>query len=208
MTEPDVQHETVFDTGQQHLGKIYAKALLGAADKAGATVVMLEELNSLVSDVLDKLPKFSAALESPRLAHEEKLRLLDAAFAGKMNPLLLNFLRVVSQHGRLNCLRAIAYEARQLYNEARGRIEVRVKTAEPVDGELLKSITARLKSALKSELDVQTEVDPAMLGGLVVRVGDTVYDGSVSTRLERLRTQAIAKTTQELRHATARFASE
>jgi F-type H+-transporting ATPase subunit delta len=208
MADIEATHETVFDTGRQHLGKVYAKGLLGAAEQAGVTEVVLEELNSLVDDVLAKLPKFEAALSSPRLAHEDKLRLLDQAFTGRMNPLLLNFLRVVSRHGRLDCLRAVNHEARQLYNQTRGRIEVRVQTAEPIDGELLSSIGKRLKSALKSELDLHAEVDPALLGGLVVRVGDTVYDGSVATRLERLRSQAIARTSQELRHAASRFASE
>ncbi|MEQ8788746.1 MAG: ATP synthase F1 subunit delta [Pirellulaceae bacterium] len=208
MTQPDVTHDTVFDTGQQHLGKVYAKGLLGAADKAGVTETVLEELRSLVGDVLSKLPKFAAALRSPRLSHEEKLTLLDRAFGGKMNPLLLNFLKVVSRHGRLDCLGAIEHEARQLYNEARGRIEVRVRTAEPVDQELLASITQRLSEALKSELDVTNDVDPELLGGVVVRVGDTVYDGSVANRLQRLRAATVAKTEQEMRHALARFTSE
>jgi F-type H+-transporting ATPase subunit delta len=208
MTEVEVTHETVFDTGRQHLGKVYAKGLLAAADKAGVTEAVLGELRSLVDDVLDKLPKFAAALESPRLSHEEKLSLLDRAFRGKMNPLLLNFLKVVSRHGRLDCLRAIEHEARQLYNEARGRLEVHVRTAEPVDQDLLASITQRLSEALKSELDVHSEVDPELLGGVVVRVGDTVYDGSVANRLERLRAVTLAKTQQEMRHALARFAAE
>lgn len=208
MSEANGTHETVFDTGRQHLGKVYAKALLGAADRAGVTDLVLEELQSLLGDVLRKLPNFAAALESPRLSHEEKLALLDRAFGGRMNPLLLNFLKVVSRHGRLDCLPAIEREARRLYNEQRGRIEVRVRTAEPLDGELLQTINDRLSAALHSELDLTSDVDPGLLGGVVVRVGDTVYDGSVANRLERLRTTALAKAKQEIRHQLSRFTGD
>jgi F-type H+-transporting ATPase subunit delta len=70
----------VIDSGRQHLGSVYAKALLGAAEKAGQAKQVLEELDSLVTDVLNQLPQLDAAFISPRLAHEEKAALIDKAF--------------------------------------------------------------------------------------------------------------------------------
>ncbi|HYM99260.1 MAG TPA: F0F1 ATP synthase subunit delta, partial [Aestuariivirgaceae bacterium] len=69
-----------FDPAKQRLGTVYAKALLGAAEKAGQTDRVLEELDSLVTDVLDKMPDFDETLRTPRIAPEEKVRLLERVF--------------------------------------------------------------------------------------------------------------------------------
>jgi F-type H+/Na+-transporting ATPase subunit alpha len=85
------QHATVFDSDYQHLGGVYAKALLGATEKQGSTDEALEQLGSLLEDVLAKLPQLSAVLESPRVPHEEKVAILDKAFGSRMNPILMKF---------------------------------------------------------------------------------------------------------------------
>src|SRR5688572_19047662 len=130
----DATHSTTLDPGRQQIGTVYAKAILGAAEKQGLTDVVLEELQSLVEDVLDKLPQLREALQSPRLDAEQKIALLDKAFAGRMQPLLLTSLKVLARHGRLDCLRAILSEAKKIHNEIRGRVEVRVATATPISG--------------------------------------------------------------------------
>ena len=90
-----------FNASQQYLGKIYAKALLGVTEQAGITESAVAEFDSFLADVLDRLPDFEALLRSPRVAHEEKERLLDRALGGRMSLPMLNFLKVVSRHGRL-----------------------------------------------------------------------------------------------------------
>lgn len=196
-----------FDSGRQYLGKVYAKALLGATEKTGKTDAVLAELDSLVHDVLAKLPKLSALLDSPRVPSEEKVKILDRAFAHQMSKELLNFLKVASKHGRLDCLAAINAAAKDLYNELRGRVEVQVRTAEPVGPEQLDKIANQLRLALKRDVELRVAVDPALLGGLVVRIGDTVYDGSVANRLRRLRDETLDKTAIQIRQALDRFAT-
>ena len=93
------------DAGRQHLGTVYAKALLAAAEKAGQADQAVEELESLVSELFAKLPQLEELLRTPRLTHEERLPVLDKAFAGKLSPTTLTFLKVVSKHNRLDCLR-------------------------------------------------------------------------------------------------------
>jgi len=200
------QNDASFDSGRQHLGAVYAKALIGAAEKLGQTETVLSELESLVTDVLPKLPQFDAALCSPRIAHEEKVRILDQAFADKMSPVLLNFLKVASQHGRLDCLRAIAVAARKLFNELRNRLEVKLSSAQPLSNPLRELISGRLANLLGREVDLQTQVDPELLGGIVVRVGDTVYDGSLANKLNRMRSVALERTTRTMRESLGRFA--
>ena len=202
----ETSQRTTIDPRRQQIGAVYAKALLGAAETAGQTDAVAEELESLVTDVLDKLPHFHAALASPRIGHEEKIALIDRAFAGRMSPVLLNFLKVLSRHGRLDCLRAIAEAAEKLLNELRGRVEVWVTTAAPLSNPLRDQIVTRLSALLAQEVVLKTQLDPEMLGGLVVRIGDTVFDGSVSARLIQMRQAAVDKTAARFRQSLERFA--
>jgi F-type H+-transporting ATPase subunit delta len=194
------------DSGRQHLGAVYAKALLGAAEKAGQADAVVEELESLVNDVLKKLPQLDAVLSSPRLSHEERLPILERAFGGRMSATTLTFLKVVSKHGRLDCLRAIARAARKQLNELRGRIEVIVESAHPLSNPLTERITARLAQLLGREVILTTTVNDDLLGGLVVRVGDTVYDASLAAQLKRMEQVTLDHTRQAIRESLGRFA--
>src|SRR5262245_28431342 len=148
-------HDTI-DASRQHLGTVYAKALLGAAEKAGQADEVVEELESLVSDVLNKLPHLDEAMKTPRLSHEERLPILDKAFGGRLSPTTITFLKVVSKHGRLDCLRAIARAARKQLNMSRGRVEVIVESAHPLSNTLRERITGRLKQLLGREVILTT----------------------------------------------------
>src|SRR5208283_3164707 len=115
------------DVGQEKVGEIYARALLGATENAAPasgypTVAVLEELDAIVSEVFAQFPKLETVLGSLLVSHEEKTAVLDRVFAGRLSPLLLNFLKVVSRHGRLDCLRAIRQEARRLFEEMQGSV--------------------------------------------------------------------------------------
>ncbi|MFV1965271.1 MAG: ATP synthase F1 subunit delta [Pirellulaceae bacterium] len=202
----EIRHKTVFDTDQQHLGTVYAKALLGATEKTGDSETVMAELESVVVDVLGRLPALDAVLSSPRVAYERKEQILQRAFGNRMSSQLLNFLKVLARRGRFECLRAIQQATRRLFNEMRGRAEVEIRSAEPLDQETVALVTARLRSALNCDIDLQLEVDPELVAGLSVRVGDTVYDGSVANQLLRLRDGMIAKTNQKMRNELERFA--
>jgi len=195
-----------FDAGRQHLGLVYAKAMLGAAEKVNQVDRVLEELESVVNDVFAKLPQLFAILSAERVEFEKKEQLLDKTFKGKMSPVLLDSLKVIGRHNRLDCLHAVAVAARQLFNDARGRVAVQVRTAQPLSADLQKSISAALKQRLGKDIDLQLQVRPEILGGLVVRVGDTLFDGSLVTKLEKMRVAAIADTVATMRGAVDRFA--
>jgi F-type H+-transporting ATPase subunit delta len=76
---------------------------------------------------------------------------------------------------------------------------------EPLDRATRDLVLAKLKSSLGVEIDLKTSVDPDLLGGLVIRVGDTVYDGSLANQLARLRNELVATATQRMRANTDRF---
>lgn len=204
MTE--VRDNAVFDTGQQRLGAVYAKALLGAAEKAGKAEVVLDELNAFVDDVLAKVPNLEATLASPRVAFEAKAAMLDKSLGGRVSGELLNFLKVVARHGRFDCIRAIRQAARQRLNELRGRVKVFLRAAEPMSRQSIELVVNRLKAVLGKEVDLQVDVDGELIGGVVLRIGDTVYDASVANRLVRLKDELLFKTGQQLRDNLDRFA--
>lgn len=200
------KNSDTLDAGRQHLGSVYAKALLGAAEKSGQTDQVVEEIEALVSDVLDKLPTLEEALRTPRLTHEERLPILDKAFGGKMSPTLLTFLKVVSRHSRLDCLRAIARAARKQLDRTRGRVEVTIESVVPLSNPLKERIAGRLAQLLGKQVVLKTSLNENLLGGLLVRVGDTVYDASLAARLRRMEEVTLEQTKQQLRESLNRFA--
>lgn len=204
MTE--VRDRMVFDTGEQYLGAVYAKALLGAAEKAGNAELVLGELNAFVDEVLVKVTNLEATLASPRVGFDAKAAMLDKALGGHVSGELLNFLKVVARHGRFDCIRSVRYAARQRLNELRGRVEVFLRAAEPMNQDSRELVVNRLQAVLGKEVELLVDVDSELIGGIVLRIGDTVYDASVANRLVRLKDELLFKTGQQLRDNLDRFA--
>lgn len=202
-----VRQPTVFESGHEHVGAVYAKALLGAAAKADQAAAVVDELDSFVTDALDRLPALEATLASPRVAAEAKLALLDKSLAGRMSATLLTFLKVVCRHGRFDCLRAIRRAARQQLNEVEGTVDVRVRTPKALGGELRELVARRLEALLGKRVNLFVRVDESLIGGIVVRVGDVVYDASVANQLNRLRESAVDLVVRAVRESLDRFAS-
>ena len=198
----------VFDIGAQQVAKVYAKALIGAAENAGQTDKLVAELNSLVQDVLDKHPEFEQILSSKFVGHEEKSGMLERVFGQQASELLLSFLKVLSKRGRLDCLRAVRWQVKHLHDALRGRAEVSVRSASALDDKMIEELTHSLRQLLGKEPRLKLETDPQLLGGLVVRVGDTVYDGSVATQFKQLRDRLIDRTVEEIETRRERFLSE
>jgi F-type H+-transporting ATPase subunit delta len=193
------------DIGVEHVADVYAKALLGAAEKTGDAAAVLDELDALITDVLEQFPKFEAVLGSPLVSSEEKSDLLDRLFNGRVSTTLMNALKVIARHGRLDCLRVIYGQARRLYDKRQGRVRVRLTTATPIDEALSRKLNKTLREALGGEPIVTHVVDPDVIGGAVLRVGDTVYDGSIAQQLSHIRQQMMDRSAHEIQSRRDRF---
>jgi len=193
------------DVDADAIGEVYAKALLGAARAAGQADAVLEELDALASGVLAEHPRLEAVLGSPLVSPEEKAGLLDRLFGPRISPLLLNFMKVVSRHGRLGFLRAISRQARRLDEESRGEVRVGLTTAAALSQSQLDQIARGLRGVLGGEPVLEPAVDPLLIGGAVLRIGDTVYDGSVARGFEGLRQQMIERSVHEIQSRRDRF---
>lgn len=195
---------TTVNVGAQKVGAIYAKAFLGASEAAGKSDGLVEELDAVVG-ALDAFPKLEAVFASALISHEEKSQLLDRVFGSRLSPMLLDFLKVVSRHGRLDIVRAIAAEISKLYDELRGRIRVQLQTATPLSEAIEHKLVASLQKFLGGQPQLEGSVDPALIGGVVLRVGDTVYDGSVARQLHHVREQMITRSVHEIQSRRDRF---
>jgi F-type H+-transporting ATPase subunit delta len=191
--------------GAQQIATVYAKALLGSTEKAGQTAAILAELDALVADVLDRYPRLEAVLHSALIRTEEKNAIIERVFAGRVSPLLVRFLKVLADHGRLDVLRAVHQEMRSRYDVMQGRVRVRVSTAEAVNGQVTGNLLKTLRGMLGGEPQIESEVNPELIGGLVLRIGDTVYDGSVARQLGQVREQMINRSVHEIQSRRDRF---
>ena len=158
-----------------------------------------------MTGVVDRYPRLEAVFASILVSPEEKSALLDRMLKGRASAILLNFLKVVARHGRLDCLRAIHLQSHVVYDKLRNRIPVRLSTATPLDPAVLAEIAQNLRAKLGGEPVIQQEVDPSLIGGAVLRIGDTIYDGSVANQLQNLRQQMIEKSAHEIQSRRDRF---
>ncbi|MFN9435323.1 MAG: ATP synthase F1 subunit delta [Planctomycetota bacterium] len=202
MAEQSTKIPTVFDSEEQQVGEVYARALLASVPSQDADAIV-DEFESLVRDVLDRNHKLETILANPKMPVESKWELLDRVFAGRMSVKLLTFMKVVARRHRLNAIRAIQRAATKLRDEAAGRIQVQVTVPQPLNDGERSSLVERLKTVFKKDVRMDISVDPSILGGLVIRVGDTVFDGSINGQLQSLRKTVGARSENALRAAAA-----
>jgi F-type H+-transporting ATPase subunit delta len=185
MTE-EVKHETVLDTGAEQLGKTYARALIGAAQNAGVADKVVDQLGELVDDYLAKSPELAAAFASPRIDEAEKVRVIERIFAEEFDPILVKFLKVMAQRGRLGYVPAVRTAAETIHDEMMGRVVASVRTAVPLDDALRSRISDQLGSLMDKQVRLRESVDPDLIGGMIIRIGDRVFDSSVANQLNKM----------------------
>jgi F-type H+-transporting ATPase subunit delta len=187
------------------VAQVYAKALIEAAEASGQTDAVVEQLDSLVDDVLDQHADLETLFASALVSEEEKTSILDRVFGAQALPLVLNFLKVLARRERLDCVRAVQQQARKIYNEMRGHVAVQVRTAAPIDSNIERLISDGVKEELGLTAQLETTTEPELIGGVVLRIGDKVFDGSVATQLRRARGEMIRRSIHEIQSGRDRF---
>ncbi len=203
-----VKHDTVLDTGAEKLGKTYAQALIGAAKEASVADQVIEQLGRLVDEYLDGSPELAAVFGSPRIDVEEKVRVIDKIFADEFHAVLVKFLKVMARRGRLGYVRAVRQAAENIHDEMLGRILATVQTAVPLDDASRGQIIDRLSGVLNKEVRLRESVDSNLIGGIVIRVGDQVFDSSVANRLDKMARHARAGFSTQLLQKFEQFTAE
>ena len=193
------------DTGVLRLAKVYAQAIVEAADRKACRREVLAELGVIVRDVLPKVPAAYAVFASPRVSPQEKGSMIDRICAGKVLPTTLHSLHVLARHGRLGIVAEVVTAAERLANELDGRNPAIITTAVPLDAAEQSRIFAEIERLLSVALAPTFVVNPNVLGGLIVRVQDTVYDHSIATSLVRLGDRLKQRSNHEIQYRRDRL---
>ena len=193
------------DVSLERIADVYAAAALGAGEKTGRTDEAIAELDALIDELFARFPKLEAILASALVSHEEKCEILDRVLGGRASNAFLNFLKVVSRHGRLDCIRVIRRQAWLQYDRLRGRVRVQLRTALPVDDAAAATLVREIAGAVGGEPVLERVVDPGLIGGAVVRVGDIVHDASIANQLKTIRRQMIDRSAHEIQSRRDRF---
>ena len=164
----------------------YARSLLEIADDRGEVEPVANDMGA-VREVLEQNPTFAEFLRDPGISEEERQKVLDETFGGGAHPLVKNFLGLLNDRGRVGRLPEVCDAFEYLLDRKLGKVEVDVTVAERLDEARLAEVRDRVGRALGKEAVVHQYVDPDIIGGMVLRVGDKVVDASVRRQLDAMR---------------------
>ena len=171
---------------------VYAQALYDLAKGEGYSEPVLKEL-SVLSESFAQEQKFVRLLSAPNLTKEERCRILDDSFRGKVNPYVLNFLKILTEKGYMRHFADCCREYRAAFNRDHGILEVCAVTAVALNADQTERLTQKLAKVTGKTIDLYNRVDPGCLGGIRLDYDGKRVDDTVSHRLESI--AAILKNT-------------
>ena len=171
---------------------VYAQALYDLAKDEGCSEPVLKEL-SVLSESFAQESDFVRLLSAPNLTKEERCRILDDSFRGKVNPYVLNFLKILTEKGYMRHFADCCKEYRTAFNRDHGILDVCAVTAVPLTDDQTERLTQKLAKVTGKTIDLYNRIDPACLGGIRLDYDGKRVDDTVSHRLESI--SALLKNT-------------
>lgn len=171
---------------EERVARRYARALFNAAVRAQSIEPVNEALQQLLS-VLHEQPPLRYLLLNPLIPRERKQQMVQETIGRNTHPLLASLLSVLVDKRRERLLPEVAREFGELRDEHLGIVRVQATTAYPLDSQQQEALIRSLERRTSRTVVLDTRVDPSLIGGIVVRIGDTIIDGSVRGQLLRLR---------------------
>ncbi len=207
MIEPVHIDMEFWDVGARRIARVYAEALLNAAEKQGEMEAVVDQLDSLVRDLFDQDARLEVLFSGAAMGRNARAAAIEKLFKTRASATLYRFLLVLNQHERLDLVRAILAEARDLHDQRTRRLKVLITTAVPITDEQRQRIEARVRERFQLEPVLVPRIDPALLGGIKIRIGDRQFDGSVRARLELVRQQLLSRCSHEIQSGRDRFST-
>jgi F-type H+-transporting ATPase subunit delta len=184
------------------IASVYAQSLLEVCDKAGGNAVAeacSSELREL-AEIIRANRKFAEFLKTPIVGNDKRKAALEKIVKGRVSDLVFRFTMVLANHGRAGRIADVADAFDALMQERLGRIEVDMFT---VDGkatdDVIATVKARVKEAFKKDAVLHQYSDPNMIGGVKLRIGDQLIDGSVATQLRSMRESVSTRGSTRIR---------
>ncbi|MEM6794238.1 MAG: ATP synthase F1 subunit delta [Acidobacteriota bacterium] len=168
------------------VARVYSRALLALAEEGGKAEEALEEL-AWLAEYASSDESFRHFVSSPMVDEEARASSIEKMFRGRLSDLLVDTLQVVNAKGRLSLLPAIAETYRQDHQDLRGHVDVQVATAVPLTDEIRARVVETVERFSGRQPALQEVVDPSLIGGIVLRVGDKKIDASVKNEVNKYR---------------------
>jgi len=171
------------------VAKRYAQAAFAVAKEHGQLDFWEQRLADL--EALARDGAVEEFVQNPAIPLEAKVEVIDRLFPGDENRYVRNLLVLLLERGRWHQLRDVVAAFRDLLREHRGVIDVELVTAVPLEPSEVERVRRELEQRLSRPVELRTTVDPELLGGVVLKIGDEVFDASVRTQLTNLRRQLV-----------------
>ena len=168
----------------------YAEAAFEVAQRDDALDAWLKDLETAAAIIADE--RVAHALANPSIPLERRIATAQATFGKIVDPKVMNLIILMLRRGWIEQLPRVAAEFRRLDDQRRGINRATATSALPLTLDEVTALTQRLERSTGGLVELDTQVDASLLGGLVVRLGDRLIDGSVRSRLERLRNQLVS----------------
>jgi len=172
--------------GLDTVAQVYASALIELAYQKGVPGEVLADVQE-VGRLLESTPRAFTFLITPNIKKDSKKQVIDRAFGGRVNEIVQNFLKVVIEKGRAEALPEIVTAFVAMHHERQGELVVKVQTAQALEDDdrdrLRRILRNKFKNKGYNDVVLEEKVDARLLGGVIVRTGDDLYDGSLRTRL-------------------------
>lgn len=178
---------------QTLVARRYARAAYEQATAAGRVEKVASDLDAL-SDLLSESRELRQLFASPVIPQDRKKATVDKLLTDKVDELVLRLLHLLLGRGREALVPQIARTFRQLHDEQLGRVEALVRTPSPLSDSQATALKDSLRKAIGRDVVLNVEIDPELISGLSVRVGDVVYDSSARHQLANLRDQFATRT--------------
>jgi F-type H+-transporting ATPase subunit delta len=184
------------------VSKVYAEALMEMAEASGELQSMADEVEEL-GQLLKREPGLMGLLSSRTLSHEQRREMLQRLFQDQLSDVLYRFVQVVNDKNRLASLPAIVKAFGQQMAERNGIVEADIWVPKLLEQDQLDAMSERIASAFGAkQVVIHQYKDQSLIGGLKIRVGDTLIDGSVATQLRRMRRRMIESGREKARQQT------
>jgi F-type H+-transporting ATPase subunit delta len=193
------------------VARVYAQSLLELADAAGGDEKIVETGGELsaIAEMIREDAEIAEFLRSPIVDSEKRAASLRRIFEGRVSDLVLRFMLVLNGKGRLGEFGSMVSGYDQLVNERMGRVEVDVMTVDgSLDPDQLALLGEKVKAKLGQEPVFHQYADESLIGGLVLRVGDQLIDGSVRGQLRRMREELLASGSTRVRAGADDFLAD